>query len=70
MRRMRIDCEDEKEEDEGEDRSHGLSVCSFDVLSPHCSPLCILYLLYYTMYTILLPAGTVHCTLGILYFVY
>ena len=65
------DEEEEDEDEEGEDRSHGLSVCSFDVLSPHCSPLCILYLSYYTLYTILLPAGTilctVHCALCILY---
>ena len=68
---MDDDDEDEDEDEEGdedgegEDRSHGLSVCSFDVLSPHCSPLCILYLSYYTLYTILLPAGTtaVHCAL-------
>ena len=61
---MDDDDEDEDEDEEGdedgegEDRSHGLSVCSFDVLSPHCSPLCILYLSYYTLCTVLPPAGT------------
>ena len=63
------DEEEEDEDEEGEDRSHGLSVCSFDVLSPHCSPLCILYLSYYTLYTYYTPPRwdycrvlcTVHC---------
>ena len=39
MRVKEEEKEEDKEEDKKEDRSHGLSVCPFDVLSPHCSPL-------------------------------
>ena len=57
--------EDKKEEDKKEDRSHGLSVCPFDVLSPHCSTLgplcavnCTMCTTHYTLCTVLSPAGT------------
>ena len=54
--------EDRKEEDKKEDRSHGLSVCPFDVLSPHCSPLGPLCTVncttHYTLCTVLPPDAT------------